>query len=108
MSQPPPIDYGSAQRPDGPRRGSVGRFFLGLAVGLGMSFVGWLALVKTTGGEGALFAALLLIAAKLAVGIPVEQKARSGGFLPGILVSIPLVPLIGLGILAALCGGFRL
>lgn len=103
MTNPPdPLDY---RPPDpGPRRDTVPMFVAGLFAGLGLSAVGWSILFRS--GHGAAFVLMIaaLIGLKFAIGVAVDLRLDRRGFLPGILLSIPLVPLLALGTVAVICG----
>lgn len=110
-TQPPTLPYQSqvpGQRP--PRSGSGWMWVAGIACGFLISGIAWPATIVTFTSVSNSAALLLIIpivaiGTKIALGLIIDRRLARSGFLPGVLLSILLIPLIGFGTLAAVCFG---
>lgn len=96
--------------PSRPPKGGPGWFFVGLVGGMLISVVGWLAVAKNvvhtpSGKQGDAFALGLVVipVVKIALGFSISRSPRKSTFLSGIVTSIALAPLIGIGLVYAAC-----
>lgn len=109
---PEPVDYQSWRLPP-PRRGGIAWFIFGVISGMLISIVVWPSLGYLTQTQFAMPLGLTLMIAlvfiptlKGVVGVVVSRRLGKVTFLSGILTSIPLAPLLGIGFIYAACAGW--
>lgn len=111
--QPPPLEYQSnLPGPRPPRVGSGWMWLAGIACGFVISAVAWPATAITFTSVSDSVALLIIIpavaiAVKVWIAWLIDKRLTRAGFLPGVLLSILLIPLIGIGTLALICSNMN-